>query len=677
MRASSTTGNKSGFFSYLKGLFRRNDSYEDADYGFEETTITAQPTAKVAPPVEVAAPAPVANTRATSSAQVQPDVDRDRQDGGIAPTVSLPLQPIIDGLPAELRRQVMVSKVGDLTISLPIDKILAQLSQGQIRVPFGDIRSLVPHVFALNTEYDRISVGLPLGEVLPRLNPALLLRRPTSRQVEVPEDIASPFSGRGKGLSVGNAKSVQPPAAPQRPAPAPGPIAPARGATPPQPRAQLDPAVAEIPAPFPFAAAAPRSAAAPAPTARVTPSAPIPFAPQSRPAPAQPVAPAAPVTPAASPIPMRQSPMVPAAPAAKATTPGASSAVIQVPLNSLSETWNEGVLEEIQQNGLSSSKVALPVDLVEGGLKRGRVTFNWRTVRSWITPAAPTSVSTHDNVELDLPLKVIAPLFLARKSTGASVNRAALDESIPNPFAGPARAEAAGSAQVTPPAPFAPPRPAAAPTPAAKPAPVPFAQTPPPAPAPKPNPVAPASLAPASPSIPFKPAPLPGATTAPKAAAPKTPAPALDTNYYLWENASETKLMHIEALKRKGASGTEFTKRYSSPNEIVSQAVTFDGVTGALIALPDGLMVASRIPPEYNGDTLAAFLPQIYAKVSSCTKELRMGELNNVGFTVGNVPWKIFRVNAIFFAAFGEAGRSMPTAELASLAGGLDRKGNK
>jgi hypothetical protein len=51
-----------------------------------------------------------------------------------------------------------------------------------------------------------------------------------------------------------------------------------------------------------------------------------------------------------------------------------------------------------------------------------------------------------------------------------------------------------------------------------------------------------------------------------------------------------------------------------------------------------------------------------------------MGALNNFNFTVGNVPWKIFRVNAIFFAAFGRASQPLPTAELAALAGELDHK---
>ena len=98
------------------------------------------------------------------------------------------------------------------------------------------------------------------------------------------------------------------------------------------------------------------------------------------------------------------------------------------------------------------------------------------------------------------------------------------------------------------------------------------------------------------------------------------------------------------------------------------------GVAGAVIALPDGLKVASQIPPELNGDTLAGFLPQIFSRVNQCSRELRMGELNNLNFTIGNVAWKIFRVNSVYFAAFGRAGEQMPTAQLAALATQLDRK---
>jgi predicted regulator of Ras-like GTPase activity (Roadblock/LC7/MglB family) len=84
--------------------------------------------------------------------------------------------------------------------------------------------------------------------------------------------------------------------------------------------------------------------------------------------------------------------------------------------------------------------------------------------------------------------------------------------------------------------------------------------------------------------------------------------------------------------------------------------------------------VASEVPAEQNADAVAAFLPQIFERVSQSTRELRMGALNNVAFTVGNVPWKIFRVNSIYFAAFGRAGAGLPTSQLAVLAAGLDRK---
>ncbi len=114
--------------------------------------------------------------------------------------------------------------------------------------------------------------------------------------------------------------------------------------------------------------------------------------------------------------------------------------------------------------------------------------------------------------------------------------------------------------------------------------------------------------------------------------------------------------------------------RYATPNEIVSKAAALDGVDGALIALPDGLLVASQIPASMNADTVAAFLPQIFSRVTQCTKELRLGDLNNLNFTVGAIPWKIFKVGAIYFAAFGRAGEALPTSQLAGIAAELDRK---
>ncbi len=269
-------------------------------------------------------------------------------------------------------------------------------------------------------------------------------------------------------------------------------------------------------------------------------------------------------------------------------------------MTALAESWPEAIRKEIVEFKLVDTKVALPMLAIEQALKQGRIVFSWKALRSWIKPPTAQVISALDSTALELPLKVVAPMFLARQREAAKPQqKIAIDEDIPNLFFG-------------------------------------FPQ--------------------------------------PEGASPAQSGGAEDTNFYVWDDSADTVRVHETELKRGPSPGTKFVAKYATPNEVVSRAAGLDGVTGALIALPDGLMVANQLPPDLNADTLAAFLPQIFAKVSQCTKELRMGELNNLNFTVGNVPWKIFRVNAIFFAAFGQAGQALPTAQLAALAAELDHK---
>jgi len=618
--SASSNGGKSGFFGKLKGLFRRSEETADANDG---QSILAGSAPLAAPPVQLA-PAPVTAARTPTTA---PRSQTGNGAAGGVAGVTIPLQSVLNGLPMELRPKVRVQTVGDLSITIGLDKVLSQLAQGVVTIPFGEIRQAAPHVFAPGIESDRIPVPLPLNEVLSRINPALLVRRGAQRQVEVPSEITSPFDSPGQGLSisVGNAKPVQP-AAPRRAAPANVPV---RGSissvnTPPAPSGgttMMTPAAI----PFSFTKAAPTPAAAP--------TGPTPFPTIT------PITPLTPVTPAV-PAAMPQRQPAPVARATPALAAPSEHSVLMVSLSAVSENWPDGIRKELTQQGLTDVRVALPVDAVEAGLKKGKVNFAWKTLRSWIRPATPPTTSSNDATEVELPLRVLAPLFIGRKQAAAqSQPKLTVDEEIPNLFFGFPQPETPAASPVAPPAP--------APAPSV---------------IPMPSPVGSATAAAAF------------TASAPAAAgAPVAPQP-VDTNYYIWDDASDTTQLHIEALRRGGATSTEFVKRYASPNEIVSRAVALDGVAGALIALPDGLMVASRIPTELNADTLAAFLPQLFNKVSQCTKELRMGELNNLNFTVGNVPWKIFRVNAIFFAVFGRAAQALPSAQLAGLAAELDRK---
>ena len=340
----------------------------------------------------------------------------------------------------------------------------------------------------------------------------------------------------------------------------------------------------------------------------------------SMPQPAKPVSPVAPVAPAA----------------VQPVAPVPEGPFLTVALSPLLESWPEALRQEVLQLNLLDTKVALPVPILEQSLKRGKVVFPWQTVRSWIRPAPLSMESAHDEVALELPLKVILPLFLAYKKQEpkSSQQKVEIDENIPNLFFGFPQPETPGTdfhrAQGV----------AAVQAPSA--------------------PRAAAVQAPSAPDVDLLQPSVP-------------PAPS-DTNYYVWDDNSDSAKVDESDVKKPIRGGTDFAAKYATPNEIVSRAAALEGVAGALVALPDGLMVASKVSQDLNGDTLASFLPQIIGKVSQCTKELRMGELNNLNFTVGNIPWKIFRVNAIFFAAFGRVGQPLPTAQLAALAAELDHK---
>ncbi|MDD5139658.1 MAG: roadblock/LC7 domain-containing protein [Verrucomicrobiales bacterium] len=490
--------------------------------------------------------------------------------------IQLPVTPILTALPLDLRAKIVGANTMGMMISLPVEKVLAQLATGSVKITFGELRQLAPGVFAsFAGECDAKPVTLPLNQILAQINPALLARRSAQKQqAELSDDIASPFSAGGQGLTISTKQMKAPPA------------------TPPP-------------------AAIPLSRFAPVPEASVQPPPVAPPPPGFTPrwnlpatnghasvAPQAPIISAAPVPPAsATPVP----PM--------AALPEQSQPTISAPLGELAEGWPEALRQEIELLDLMGAKVALPIHLVEPALKRGRVIFSWRYLRSWIKSAA-VATSAHDGLELELPLKVLAPLFFTQKNGSANMQKkAAVSEEIPNLFFGFPQSEAA---------------------------PLP---------------------------------PTPSAPLAPMPSAASVAAPPPDTNFFTRDDDSQTS---DSEFRRKG--GTDFLSRAATPSEVVFRAMELPAVAGAIIALPDGLMVANQIPADQNGETLAAFIPQIFARVNQCSRELRMGDMNNLSFTVGNVPWKIFRVNAVYFAAFGRANETLPGAQLAALAVSLDRK---
>ncbi len=656
--------------------------------------------------------------------------------GAAAPSnIGVPLKSIIGRLPADLMQRVRQIDVGEAEIQVPTQKVLSQISTGAVKISFGELRQLAPAgTFTAENDRDRTPVELPLYEILSRLNPGLLMRRPAQRHVDVPAEVVGPFGGQSKVRISSTPVTAPPPGKPAAPTPAPAPMPTVRAqpsvplpsrAQPavispmPQTAAPSAPAVPRgIPGPsapkpvfarirpgttptLPAAAkpVAPISPIAPAaPAEPVAPAVPVeepesiesdmpvfnrinpaPVAPPSMPPVVTPIAPdpapkpsgdtdiiqmpdnfrsvtpAAPITPIAPEPVAEPEPIKFSAPVQRSVAPAPAVPVssgetrfITVAVAELVGSWPEAVRNEINAQNLTGSWIGLPMGAVEGVIKTGKISFPWKALRSWIKPPIPATPSPYDTTMLELPLKVITPLFLAELKSTRAQKKLAVDEGIPDLFFNSQPPVDASHLPVAPATPVqaAPMAPRSLPLPAPAPAPAPVPQLP----ISNPAPAFPASAESARPS---------------------------DTNYFVWkEGAAEDQVEPREMFVKKGTNtpSTAFLNRYATPNEIVSRTAGLDGVDGALIALPDGLLVASKIPSNMNADTIAAFLPQIFGRVSQCTRELRLGELNNLNFTVGNIPWKIFRVGSIYFAAFGRPGVPLPTAQLVGLAAELDRK---
>jgi len=602
------------FAGLLRGLLRRLDDKEAA--APETPRALAVAASAAATRLQTVLPASPASTMPPTPAE-NPD------------ELQLPLQPILAAMPMDLRAKVMQTPPTGAMIAVPLENILTQLAFGSVKIAFGELRKAAPGVFVNSGgEHDHKPVMLPLNEILTRLNPALLSRRSAQKQVEVTEDITGPFGAGGEGVKI----SV---------------------ATKPTPSAATSPLRMTAPPSFSFASrgVTPAESAMTPPPRQSMPHAPTPATSATTPPPPRPFAPHAPtpgtsfITPRSNGVPKQ--PVAPPTPSPATQVPVEPSA-ISAPLAALSENWPEGLRLEIRQSNLANAQVLLPANLIEPALKRGRITFTWRNLRPLIQPAPPPA-SVHDDIELELPLNVIAPLFFARQKTAPRSQTAERPPAeIPNLFFGFPQPE------TTQPKPFARPE---TPQPKAPPAKMPEPQPPARRPEPQPKPLA----------IMGEPQPV-------RPASKPVDAKLADTNYYIWSDTAEAPRVDETEYKRAQRPATDFSSRYATPNEIVARAMELPGVVGAIVALPDGLKVASRIPSDFNADTLAAFLPQIFDRVSQSTRELRMGALNNFNFTVGNVPWKIFRVNAVYFAAFGRAGEALPTVQLAALAAELDRK---
>ena len=65
---------------------------------------------------------------------------------------------------------------------------------------------------------------------------------------------------------------------------------------------------------------------------------------------------------------------------------------------------------------MDGSIIALPFGMIDVAIRQGKVAPTWQIVRSWIQPPVPAG-SPFDGMTVELPLRILTPLFLAELRT--------------------------------------------------------------------------------------------------------------------------------------------------------------------------------------------------------------------------------------------------------------------
>jgi predicted regulator of Ras-like GTPase activity (Roadblock/LC7/MglB family) len=358
--------------------------------------------------------------------------------------LSIPYSSIIKLVPQELWGKLAPAGVAGYNFSISRKIVMEQMPHGAVKVSFADLRRGAPSgVFVTGAAEDGRMIDLPLAEILAQLHPDAYARRPNQVRVQVSQDLPDLFGAKGERLAnvrvlekkaakESNTTSVtrqkMPVVAPNAPVP---PSLPSNITPLPAPQVTERSAGTVAPPPAPIPAPNLRiSSASPAPPSpklsQLTSSGSKPpsaaGSPLPRPLPkvaSQKNANPPPASPSPSPV-VSPPPPVPIAPiqtspsmVAAANALGFGSLPFLVAVDQIASAWPSGVRQELAQLKIPEAKLGFPPVEICEGLKRGRIQYPWRTLRSWLQPTPfYATPSLHDDIVIELPLSTLTPLFL-------------------------------------------------------------------------------------------------------------------------------------------------------------------------------------------------------------------------------------------------------------------------
>jgi predicted regulator of Ras-like GTPase activity (Roadblock/LC7/MglB family) len=111
-----------------------------------------------------------------------------------------------------------------------------------------------------------------------------------------------------------------------------------------------------------------------------------------------------------------------------------------------------------------------------------------------------------------------------------------------------------------------------------------------------------------------------------------------------------------------------------SPPGIAQKLCAMPGVAGCLLTTSDGLLVASQVPSNFKTETIAAFLPQIFARLNHYSGEMGLGVLSTVNFTAGTIPCSIAKAGRLYVSLLGRTREALPEGALQQIASELAKR---
>lgn len=592
------------------------------------------PAARAVRPAIPTRPAPAPTASPTSTASEQPAPPPAPVVPSATPPPAIFVELSLKRLWSKLNPEVLKAASGhpndDAFIRLPLPLLQAQLAKGAFKMPFAQLRQYSPAgLFPPNPEKDVLEVEIPISEVLPLIKPEHFARRPNQKKIEVPNDIG-PIFGPDGGPALGLRISEQKPRKPVTAAPTPHASIPAT------PFKRADTSAAPVaPTAAPAAAQAEAKIAAPALPKMTSPAAQPEYTLSGNGA--SQVASTIPISPISN-----GAPVVP-----QASNPPAAAAPIALPPR------NEPIPAPKLDPSLASLRpkapaVPPPVAPPPANAKplEGNFILPLMDVAAYWSEKGKTDLANLYRHTLEIPMSTLESglktgkllfqwreirpwLRLAPGNTLPSIADDLLVD-LPLSIIAPrfmeqrGHAKARNHAELTGDIPEV------------------FEQK---------HPLA----------VNGSSGPVLGATAVPlENAADHAPGKTGDTAF----------------LKRTGGKPLlEFGEIFGQPEkknwtlaEVAQKTMTLRGVSGAIIATSDGLLVAGSWPGGVKSDAVAAFVPQMFSRILQYTKELKIGEPGNFTLMIENTPLQVFKAGSSYFTVIGRSGENLPKAQLNAVA---------